>query len=145
MKFKIDANLVKVASAAGAGATDYRLFARLLCEKLVQFGVIEDTPDNYGVETINVIGEASLYDVVGILHHYLGDIEMTVDTFLSFCCLIIMGDGDCPHCGGKLRFIETEGHELNDGDYYTPNSYVIDKYVYKCTVCEETIKSEKEL
>ncbi len=51
----------------------------------------------------------------------------------------------CPHCGGELKFVETEGHELKDGDYYTPNSYVIDNYVYRCAECGEIIKSEKEL
>ena len=26
----------------------------------------------------------------------------------------------CPECGGELDYVETKGHELNDGDYYTP-------------------------
>lgn len=54
-------------------------------------------------------------------------------------------DGICPECGGELEFSETEGHELNDGDYYTPNSYEIDNYVYRCRECGAIIKSEKEL
>lgn len=51
----------------------------------------------------------------------------------------------CPECGGELRFVETDGHELKDGDYWTPNSYVIDYYIYECRECGKTIKSEKEL
>ena len=56
-----------------------------------------------------------------------------------------MIDGKCPECGGELLFVETEGHELHDGDYYTPNSYIIDKYIYRCADCGETIKTDKEL
>ena len=56
-----------------------------------------------------------------------------------------MIDGKCPECGGELRFVETEGHELRDGDYYTPNSYIIDNYVYQCRECGEIIKSKKEI
>ena len=55
------------------------------------------------------------------------------------------GDGDCPHCGGELEFVETEGHELKDGDYYTPNSYIVDNYVYRCVECGEIIKTPNEL
>lgn len=54
-------------------------------------------------------------------------------------------DGKCPECGGELDYVETQGHELNDGDYYTPNSYIIDKYIYRCADCGEIIKTDKEL
>lgn len=50
-----------------------------------------------------------------------------------------------PHCGGELEFVETEGHELKDGDYYTPNSYIVDNYVYRCVECGEIIKTPNEL
>ena len=43
------------------------------------------------------------------------------------------------------KFIETEGHELKDGDYYTPNSYIVDNGVYRCVECGETIKIPNEL
>ena len=54
-------------------------------------------------------------------------------------------DVKCPVCGGELDFVETEGHELNDGDYYTPNSYIIDYFVYRCRECGEIVKTENEL
>ena len=95
-----------------------------------------------------VLGNTAVSDVCAVLADYLYNDEthsVPADVFDAFCALTVMGDGDCPHCGGELRFIETEGHELNDGDYYTPNSYVIDNYVYQCRECGETIKSEKEL
>lgn len=51
----------------------------------------------------------------------------------------------CPVCGGELRYKDMEGHELKDGDYWTPNSWVVDKYVYECRECGEIIKTSKEL
>lgn len=54
-------------------------------------------------------------------------------------------DVKCPVCGGELDFVETEGHELKDGDYYTPNSYIIDYFVYRCRECGEIVKTENVL
>lgn len=51
----------------------------------------------------------------------------------------------CPICGGELEFVEEVGHENNDGDYYTPNSYDIDYYVYCCQNCDEIINTKDEL
>lgn len=51
----------------------------------------------------------------------------------------------CPECGGELECWKEVGHELKDGDYYTPNSYVIDYFIYRCADCGEIFKSEKEL
>ena len=51
----------------------------------------------------------------------------------------------CPLCGGILHEDEPEGHEVNDGDYYTPNSYVIDNYVYHCEECGEIYKLRDEI
>lgn len=119
-----------------------------LCTRFIDAGMIEVDPKNWGKSVLRATGPQYVSDVCAVLAEYLfGDETHSVpaDVFDAFCALTVMGDGDCPHCGGELRFIETEGHELNDGDYYTPNSYVIDNYVYKCRDCGETIKSEKEL
>ena len=44
-------------------------------------------------------------------------------------------DGICPNCGAELKFWGNGGHELNDGDYLTPNTFVTESYIYKCPVC----------
>ena len=119
-----------------------------LCARFINVGMIEDDAANWGESVLRATGPQYVSDVCAVLAEYLyGDESHFVqsDVFDAFCALIVMGDGDCPHCGGNLIFGETEGHELNDGDYYTPNSYVIDNYVYKCRECGKIIKSEKEL
>lgn len=147
MRFKIDENLNRVAAAMVA-PNDPETVAVELCARFVDSGMIENTNENWGESVLTATGPQYISDVCAVLAGFLyGDESRSIpsDVFDAFCALIVMGDGDCPHCGGELKFIETEGHELKDGDYYTPNSYVIDNYVYKCCECGETIKSEKEL
>lgn len=143
MRFKIDKNLKRVAAAKAASP---ETVAVELCAALVDAGMIDDAPDNWGESVWAAAGQRYVSDVCAVLAEYLyGDESHSVpaDVFDAFCALIVMGDGDCPHCGGNLIFDETEGHELKDGDYYTPNSYEIDYHVYHCAVCGETIKTQE--
>lgn len=145
MRFKIDENLKKVAAAKAARP---ETVAVELCAALVDAGMIDDPTENWGESVLIATGPRYVNDVCAVLAEYLYNDEthsIPADVFDAFCALIVWGDGNCPHCGGELEFVETEGHELKDGDYYTPNSYIIDNYVYKCRECGETIKSEKEL
>lgn len=147
MRFKIDENLNVVAAAMSALVANETV-AIELCARLIDAGMIEDDPENWGQSVLRATGPQYVSDVCAVLADYLYNDEthsVPADVFDAFCRLVILGDGDCPHCGGELRFIETEGHELNDGDYYTPNSYKIDNYIYECRECGATIKSEKEL
>lgn len=146
MKFKIDKNLQRVASEI-ISPVDIAMVAKNLCQWFIDAEMIEDTPENYGVTVIQATGDKLVSDVCAGLSTFLfGECRaIHCDVFDAFCHLVILGDGDCPECGGELRFVETEGHELKDGDYYTPNSYVIDNYVYQCRECGEIVKTENEL
>ena len=46
----------------------------------------------------------------------------------------------CDNCGAEMQFKDEFGHELKDGDYWTPNSWQVDGYVYECPECGERIK-----
>ena len=146
MQFKIDKNLITVAAAKGN--PDVAFVARELCDAFVDAGIIEDDAEHWGESVLIATGPQYVKDVCAVLARFLYDDEshsIPSDVFDAFCRLFIIGDGDCPHCGGELLFVETEGHELPDGDYYTPNSYIIDKYIYQCAECGEIIESEQEL
>lgn len=145
MRFKIDENLNRVAAAK---ADRPETVAVELCAAMIDAGLIEDPNDHWGESVLIATGPRYVKDVCAVFARFLyGDEKRSIpaDLFDAFCRLIVVGDGDCPHCGGELKFVETEGHELNDGDYYTPNSYVIDNYVYRCVECGETIKTPNEL
>lgn len=149
MRFKIDKNLLRV----GQEFTDYPNinpleFSRGLCAALIKAGMIEDTNEHWGEPVISATGQCYIKDVCAVFAGYLYEDEshsIHSDIFDAFCKLVIIGDGGCPDCGGELEYVETEGHELKDGDYLTPNSYVVDNYIYRCRECGKIIKSEKEL
>lgn len=142
MRFKIDENLRKIATAKQA---DAETVAVELCAYMVNAGIVEDAPEHWGESVLIASGPHYVKDVCDLLAGYLNAPRIHTDIFDAFCRLIVMGDGDCPKCGGELKYKETIGHELNDGDRWTPNSYVVDYYVYECPICGETIKSETEL
>lgn len=120
-------------------------FGRNFCRACVDAGLLKEDPDNYGRTVAEAMGELPVSKVAAFVSGYLGLKPIPADVFDAFCRLTVMGDGDCPKCGGELIYDETIGHELNDGDRFTPPSYVVDYYVYHCPICGETIKSETEL
>lgn len=147
MRFKIDKNL-NIVAAAKVAPVDLETVAVELCARFIEAEMIDDDHENWGKIILGPIGPQRVIDVFAILADYLyndKDHSVPADVFRAFCALTIIGDGDCPYCGGDLKFEGTEGHELNDGDYYTPNTYEIDYYIYHCAVCGETIKSKIEL
>ena len=147
MKFRFDKNLERVAAEMVA-PVDPQTVAVELCRRFIDAGMIEDDADHWGASVLLATGPQYVADVCKVLAGFLyGDESRSIpaDVFDAFCALIVVGDGDCPHCGGELVFVETDGHELNDGDYNTPNSYVVDNYVYRCVECGEIIKTPNEL
>jgi len=147
MRFKIDKNL-KVLAAAMVAPKEPENVAVELCARFIDAGMIEDTNENWGKSVLRATGPQYISDVCAVLAGFLyGDNSRPVpsDIFNAFCALTIMGDGNCPFCGGTLVYDDTEGHTVHDGDYYTPDTYVIDNYIYHCAECGKTIKSKEEL
>ena len=147
MRFKIDKNLFRVA-AESVVPVEMEPFAVDLCAALIDAGMIEDPNDHWGESVLIATGPRYVKDVCAVLAGFLyGDKSHSIpaDAFDAFCALTVVGDGDCPFCGGNLIYDEIEGHELNDGDYYTPNSWVVDLYVYHCANCGEIYKTKNEL
>ena len=147
MRFKIDKNLFRVA-AESVAPVEMESFAVDLCAALIDAGMIEDPNDHWGESVLVATGPQYFSDVCAVLAGFLyGDESRTVpaDIYDAFCALIVWDDGDCPNCGGELEFVRTEGHEINDGDYYTPNSYIVDYYVYRCVECGKIFKTPNEL
>ena len=145
MKIKIDENLNRVAAAKAARPETVSVE---LCAALVDAGMIEDATENWGESVLIATGPQYLEDVCAVLAKYLyGDESRSIpaDLFDAFCHLIVVGDGGCPHCGGELKYVGSEGHEIKDGNYYTPNSYIVDNFVYSCELCGEIFRTPNEL
>lgn len=137
VKFKEDSNLKIVAEVAGKPAW---MVSRGLCAAVLKSGVTRreesEYEDLYRRTVMDATQDSMVADVCECLFKYLGVDRVTSYVFYAFCNLVFWGMGDCPYCGGKLEFYEYEGHELHDGDYWTPNSWVWDKAVYYCPVCD---------
>lgn len=112
-------------------------FAEDLCEKLIDAGLLEDDPMFYGEQIIN------WYDLPDIkkMADYLDIPQKDIHDFEE---LYMMGEGNCPLCGGELVFVETEGYESGGSDDIPPE-WIVENYIYKCANCGEIIKTEKEL
>lgn len=147
MRFKIDNNFLAVCrlhpefpEIKPATAISEELAAAFL-----DAGLFKDDESNYGETFIDVAGCNQMFSILDILTKYCGVGSIRPETWDALCASVLLGDGDCPECGGVLRFLETDGHKLNDGDRWTPDTYEIDYYIYKCANCGEIIKSKHEL
>lgn len=144
MRFKFDENLHVIADVV----PERDNIASDLCRQFIDAGMVEDSADYYGASVLEALGPQYVSDVTGILAGYLyGDPDRAIPAIVwdAFCKLIIMGDDDCPECGGLLKLVDMEGDELKDGDRLTPNTFVPRTWIYKCAVCGKIIKTNKEL
>lgn len=112
-------------------------FAGDLCQRLIDAGLLEDDPKYYGSQIIDWFG----FDQTQSMAEYL---DIAPENLSEFVELYMMGEGNCPLCGGELKFCETEGYEYG-GSYDIPPEWIVTNYVYKCANCGEIIKTEEEL
>ena len=147
MKFKIDNNFKRICGLHPEfpEIKPAMTISEELCAAFVNAGIIGDKEDNYGLPFIQVAGNAMMFDILDVLTKYFGIESIYPEIWDALCTCTLMGDGDCPYCGGNLEFVETEGHRLNDGDRWVDDSYIIDNYIYRCAVCGETVKTPNEL
>jgi hypothetical protein len=101
MRFKIDENL-KIVADAMEYPQPIETVAVELCSRLIDAGMIEDPNDHWGESVLLATGPQYAKDVCDVLAKYLCVEYIDTDVFDAFCRLIVMGDGDCPHCGGNL-------------------------------------------
>lgn len=140
MHIKIDNNFKTVAQQL-ADYPEIRPAEQVSAElgaALEKAGIIEDIPDLYGKRLADAACDQLVQDVYAVLAAFLGKKSVSCVVWDAYCNAIVMGDGDCPECGGHIRREDAVGHELHDGDYMTPNSYIVDYYV--CPVCGAHVK-----
>lgn len=142
MILKQDKNLAVIAERA---QKDIAEVAYILTQGLLNAGLIKDDDEYYGVALKDCVdGSTPVSTIVDIIKQT--GIAAVIDTdYDAFIECIVMGDGQCPECGGFLRLADYEGHKLNDGDYYMPDTFVIDEYIYRCPICGYEIRTEKDM
>lgn len=90
----------------------------------------------YPTPIIEMIYEVALLDVLNILADYFGVKEVPNKAWDIFMDCSLIGDGDCPECGGEMEWAE------NDYDYDEETGHKEYFTVYRCNNCGH---EEKEL
>lgn len=142
MKFRIDDNLRLIAEAKGEAPEKT---ATELCKACVDAGVIMDYEGNYGYDLQTVSEEEPVQLVGSVLCEYMGFEQIPSRLFDAYCALIVMGEGDCPVCGGELDYVGCEGWRETSSGHDTPPDGEADFYIYKCRNCGEKTYTEKSL
>ena len=156
MKFKLNANMARVAEAIEEPGRDYKKneetrlrISKDLCTKLLESGLFEVDEEDLCTRTVWEATEGCLVsDVCAFFAEYIYKDKkhpIPSELFSDICNLVFIGDGGCPECGGELEFLEYDGHMENLHDYYTPPYLVVEGYIYRCRECGEEITLDEEL
>lgn len=134
MKFKIDDNLILVARASNK-SPEY--VSTELCRAYIEEGIIDGDRGNWGETMYCATTEKfTLKRAADITDRVLGCCSWLMTIIYD---LILLGDGDCPYCGGNLELIGKEGHHKPSHNYYEEPEYIVDAEVYRCDNCGERI------
>ena len=142
MKFRIDENLQYL---------HRYYYGRIepFSEKLAQFfgacGLIEENDKNHLVPFIQAAGPQYVLDIAQAFCEFFHRERMTSDDLETLCKLVVLRDDTCPYCGSEVDEYDREGHDNEDGDYWTPSTWTVDFYIYRCRECGEKFKSKVEL
>ena len=137
MRIRDDKNLQLLAEAAGVESKE---MGEAILKSLLAYDSEIDNEDNYGLDIVNVLDEDIPLSKLGQILDEAGLCRRNEEIMDAFFACRLMGDGDCPECGSEMNYNDTIGHEDNDGDYYTPNGYIVDYEVYVCPNCGEIKK-----
>lgn len=102
MKFRIDDNLIAFTKQMRE-PKEPQIVARELCAEFVKAGMLKEQPELYGEVIFQHLGPQYLSNICEVLSRYLGVQTINFITFNLFGQLIVIGDNDCPYCGGKLE------------------------------------------
>ena len=120
MKIKESDNLEKLAEAANKPAGKV---AERIIEELLQRGIIEDDPCLWGQSLEDIYcRDVAVSEMLQVLHA-AGIEDIKSGCFDALLDLVVMGDGDCPECGGDMEVTDFEERIVAGDGYLTPYEY----------------------
>lgn len=139
MILKQNEDLAVIANRAQKDIADV---AYILTQGLLNVGLIKDDDEYYGVALKDCIdGDTPVATIVDIIKQ-TGMATVNDNAYQAFCECIVMGDGDCPECGGEMEFWESGGHEISSGDRDVPPEYTTDWEHWRCPICGHIIEKD---
>ena len=136
MKFKLDNYFLAFCGSMDCGKP-CDLVSRELADRFVKEGMLTDSPyQEYGLDFDEAIGPVTYHEICAVLMDYFDVPEIPDEAYDSLMSSTIMGDGDCPVCGGKLYLDHEDGYTKYDRRNEYPPEYVKEREVWRCEVCE---------
>lgn len=109
-------------------------FSEMLVSELIEKDFISNSPDMYGAR-INEVCTPTVMQLANIVEKI--GLPTRGEFLLMVYKLILLGENDCPECGGEMVEDEEKSEfQLIAGDTMTPDDWEPIKIVYKCSCCD---------
>lgn len=130
MNIRKDKDLEFLATSAGKTASEVET---IIITQLLQAELIQDTPDFWGCTLQDSIDNVTLVlDVIGVIKA-IGIKNVRLGHLEIFMNLVLMGDGDCPICGGEMEVTDADYKRCGGDGYLTPYEY---EPIFEVKTCE---------
>ena len=144
MKIRESKELRYIANAAGRTTEDA---ADVMIEAMIKNGIIYEDPEIWGQEVGENL-ERGVNEPDVTLKNLVDVVKATgIETVTSrhieaLTKLVLMGNGDCPECGGEMEVIDG-AYDCTGGDgYYSEREYSPIWETRRCLHCGHVVSSE---
>lgn len=121
MNIRKDKSLNILAKAAGKNITEVET---IIVNQLIQNGIIQDEPDYWGYNLLDCIEcDVAVTDIVTIINA-TGISVVRSEHVEALFSLILIGNGECPECGGEMEVVDGEYKCCGGDGYITPLEYM---------------------
>ena len=120
MKIKESEQLKRLATASGQ--TSNKVSETIVTE-LINKGIIEDISDNWGCPVVDCYErDVTIEQMAGIIRA-IGIFPVRSVHLDDLLECILIGDDDCPECGGEMEVTDGEYKQTGGDGYLTPPEY----------------------
>ncbi len=132
MKFKCTASLDNLANESGLPIGE---FTQTVISQLIKSEAIEETPDCWGLTVRDAIGGDTQVKTLSDILYNTGISIVTNRHFDALLELVIIGEHDCPKCGGEMEVINGKYRRTFGDGYMTPYEFEPEWEDKRCTNC----------
>lgn len=138
MKLKKNEELEFIAKIANR---DIDELSKSLADLLLAPGFVKGDTDDYGAELKECIDEdVPVSTIAFVIRECTGLDVVSSDVFNAFMKCKLMGDGDCPECGGTMEIYDCMSHEIPNYRRDEPAEYKVDWEQWRCPICGHVLE-----
>lgn len=110
--------------------------SKAIINDLMKRDIIADDTTFYGILLYDCLDDVAIGEINNILSE-AGITRPSVDDVKNFLSLYVIGDGDCPECGGKMEVVDGV-YQTTQSDYDSEPDSVPIWEERKCSCCGYT-------